>query len=66
MVLMLVGCSTDFVAPEDDRCTLYVAEGEPAHITRWQIDNCEAVRVIVVRFDGTVTLTVPDEQKQEG
>jgi hypothetical protein len=50
----LVACSTDFVAPEDERCTIYVGVGEPAEINRWQIDHCESVRVFVVRFDGSV------------
>lgn len=53
-LLLLVGCSTELVAPEDPRCTIYVAEGEPAEITRWMIDHCEKVRVFVVRFDETV------------
>lgn len=49
--LLLAACSSDFVAPEDERCTLYVAEGEVARITRWQIDNCASVRVVVVKFE---------------
>lgn len=55
LVAALMACSTDFVAPEDPRCTIYVPEGtEYYEINRWQIDNCESVRVLVVRFDGTV------------
>jgi hypothetical protein len=52
-LLVLAACSTDFVAPEDERCTLYVAEGEAADITRWQIEHCASVRVIVVKLGGT-------------
>lgn len=55
LLLALAACSTDFVSPEDERCTIYVHEDDDAYeINRWQIDHCESVRVIVVRFDGTV------------
>lgn len=54
LALLLCACSTDFVSPEDPRCTIYTAEDEPAEITRWQIEHCERVRVFVVVFDGTV------------
>lgn len=46
--LLLAACSTDFVAPEDERCTLYTTPDEPAEITRWMIEHCESVRVIVL------------------
>lgn len=51
LALVLAACSTDFVAPEDPRCTIHVGEGESYQINRWQIDHCESVRVIVVRFE---------------
>ena len=48
--LLLTGCSTDLVAPEDERCTVYVVDiGEAYEITRWQMENCEAIRVLVWR-----------------
>jgi hypothetical protein len=54
LLLALAACTTDFLGPDDpafdDACTLYVGEGEPAEITRWQIEHCEHVRVVVVRF----------------
>lgn len=50
-LFLLAACTTDFVSPEDERCTLYIGEGETVNINRWQIDNCESVRVIVVKFN---------------
>ena len=49
-LMALAGCSTSLVAPEDERCTIYVGVGETAEITRWQIEHCERVRVVVVEF----------------
>lgn len=62
--MFMTACHTDFVSPEDDRCTIYVDVGEYAEINRWQIDNCESVRVFVrITQDGTRhhSLSVPPE-----
>lgn len=56
--LALVGCreSAFLLGPEDpsfeEECTLYVGEGETATITRWQLEHCEAILVVVVKFPG--------------
>jgi hypothetical protein len=54
LLLALAACTSDFVGPDDptfdELCTLYVGEGESAEITRWQIEHCETVRIVVVRF----------------
>lgn len=48
LLLAPLACSTDFVAPEDDRCTIVTAPGETVEITRWMIEHCESVRVVVL------------------
>lgn len=56
LLLALVAC-TDPIGPEDPRheelCTIYVGVGERAEITRWMIEHCESVSVIVVKFGGS-------------
>lgn len=56
--LALVGCSTELIGPEDprfdDACVLYVEEDQPAEISRWMLEHCETVLVLVVTFEGAV------------
>lgn len=53
-LLLALGACTDFIGPDDpdyeELCTIYAAEGEVVEITKWQLDNCERIRVVVVHF----------------
>lgn len=55
---LAAGCSSDPLGPEDpgydEECTVYVTDGEYAEIPTSLWKRCEPVRIVVLRFDGTV------------
>lgn len=57
LAIVGAGCGTDLVGPEDpefgELCTVYVSEAYGATITREQLDRCEELLVIIVRFDSS-------------